>query len=401
MRSPEPLDPVVARELEAIDAALAGAPDADAALVALTEDLRAVAPRLGPEARAGLDARVERRLAEPPRRRWRLPRVALTRRALLPALGAATALLAVVIVLGTRGGGAGDDALTSGGAGAPTVASEQAAPEARDGAGSAGGGVAEPAPSAGSTAGGTATPAPNVGTTAGGTATPAPGRRVERSVQLELGARSDRFDAVTDGVVRTTQRSGGFVAESQIGRDGTHATATFVLRIPTARLDAAVSDLSRLAHVRSIQQGTQDLTGAYDGTAARLTDARTQRRALVAALATAQGREADRLRARLAAATARVKRLERELQTLRSRTTYATIDLTVTATRPAAAGSASGGSWTPGDAWRDARRGLEVAAGAAILVLAFALPLGAVAAVVGLGAGAIRRRRREAALDAV
>src|SRR5262249_62038088 len=76
-----------------------------------------------------------------------------------------------------------------------------------------------------------------------GTAAPpvTQGRRVERTVRLELGARPDRFDTVTDGVVRTTQRAGGFVAESQLRRAGGRGTATYVLRIPTARLDAAAA----------------------------------------------------------------------------------------------------------------------------------------------------------------
>jgi Domain of unknown function (DUF4349) len=201
-------------------------------------------------------------------------------------------------------------------------------------------------------------------------------------------------------VVRTTQRAGGFVAGSQVGREGERGTATFVLRIPAARLDAAVASLSRLAHVRSIEQSTEDLTGATDGTSARLRDARTRRRALVAALATASGAEAARLRARLDRASARVRSLERSLRALRARTTYATVDLTVAAAREGAAAPRAGDRWTPADAWRDARRGLEIAAGVAIVVAAFALPIALVAAPAVLGLGALRRRRREAALDA-
>ena len=90
---------------------------------------------------------------------------------------------------------------------------------------------------------------------------------------------------------------------------------------------------SRLGTVRSIEGSTQDLTGSYDATSSQLGDARTQRRAIVARLATASGAEADRLRTRLAAATAQVDRLERRQRELRARTTYATVDLTVVGAR--------------------------------------------------------------------
>ncbi|MEA2380823.1 MAG: hypothetical protein QOH72_794 [Solirubrobacteraceae bacterium] len=381
MRRPEPLDPAIERELSALDAALDGAPDADAELAALVRDVRAEAPVFD---RAALDARVAAGFASerPARRR---PRARLRPRVLVPALGAvAAALLALVFVVGARDGNDG--------------ASRPAAVERSGGGSSAASGSAAPKTSA---APGVAAAPPVAAPPAVAAPAPAPARRVERTVSLSLRATPDRFDAVTDGVVRATQRFGGFVAESELLRGGTGGTATFALRIPAARLDAAVADLSRLAHVRSIQQSTADLTGATDGTGARLRDARTQRRALVAALATASGARAARLRARLDTVSARVRSLDRALRALRARTAYATVDLTVTAPRRRAAAAGGGdGRWTPAAAWRDARRGLEIAAGVAIITLAFALPLALVGGLAALAAGAVRRRRREASLDA-
>ena len=59
------------------------------------------------------------------------------------------------------------------------------------------------------------------------------------------------------------------------------------------------------------------------------------------------------------------------------------------------------GAWTPGDAWHDALRVLEVIAGIALIVLAVALPLALVAALAAIALRILRRRRREHALDAV
>jgi hypothetical protein len=343
---------------------------------ALAGDLRAVAPRPAPEFRAKLDAQVAAGFPRPPRRRFALP--ALRPRLLVPALG--TLGVGVVAVALALGGSSSDDLGST--ASRPEMATEQAAPQA-------GGGAA--ADSAGSAVAPVAPPA--------ATRQDAGDRRVERSARLELGAPAGRFAAVTDGVVRTTQRNDGFVASSQIARNAGQGTATFVLRVPSARLDAAMADLSRLGSVRAIEQSSQDLTGSYDSVSSQLDDARTQRRAIVTALATAEGREADRLRSRLATATSRVSRLEREQRTLRSRTSYATVDLTVVGGRGEIATPPDDGSWTPGDAWRDARRGLEVAAGVLIVVASFAIPVALLAALALWGTRNVRRRRRDAALD--
>ena len=420
MRRHEPLDPVVERELEELEAALSGAPGADPVLVALARDVRAVAPRPDVPARAELDARVEAgfpRAAGPARRLWRGAGTRSWRRVLVPVGGVlAAALAALVVTLNAPDRGAEE----SGGTASRPAVTDEAAPresspstgsDRTDAAPSQSGAPSDPGAAPGgsddSAGAGAAPPvsdrqaqAPTTSAPAVPLAPPAPGRRIERNVRLELGARADRFDSVTDRVVRTTQRAGGHVAGSQITRDGGRGLASFVLRIPAGRLDAAVADLSRLAHVRSIEQATQDLTGAYDGTTSRLRDARTRRRALVAALATASGNEAARLRGRLSGATARVRRLEREQRALRTRTSFATVDLTVAARRSAAAASASDGRWTLADAWGDARRGLEIVAGVLIIVAAFALPLALIVAPAALALAALRRRRRETALDA-
>ena len=372
MRRPEPLDPAVERDLAALDAALAGEPDADAELALLVAEVRAAAPRPDATERERLDARAAAATTAPPKRlrRWRVPRLQV----LVPALGVVAAALVAVVLAGHTGEPGG----SASSAGDTTA-------ELQTGSGGA------------SSSSGAASPAPSLAAPA----RPAPGRRVERTVTLALGTTDGRFDAVTDGVVRATQRAGGFVSDSQVRRTGSRGTATFVLRIPAARLDAAVADLSRLAHVRSIEQAATDLTGATDGTAARLRDARTQRRAIVAALATASSARADRLRARLRTVTAHVRALERSLRTLRARTTYATVDLTVTAARRQAAAPGGDGRWTPADAWRDARRGLEIAAGVAIVLLALGLPLALLGATAALAGRSLRRRRREDALDLV
>ena len=154
----------------------------------------------------------------------------------------------------------------------------------------------------------------------GPTITPARQRRVERSTRLEL--TTTDVQTAGDGVVRATQAAGGFVQSSQIATGDGHSTASFVLRVPTSRLDDALARLSRLGHVKSLQQSADDITGAYDGASARLAEARAERRGLLRALAKATtAQEISSLRARIADNRRELQRYQREFNAVRNRAT--------------------------------------------------------------------------------
>jgi hypothetical protein len=374
MRRSDVLDPAVAADLEALDAALAGAPDADPGLALFATELRELAPRPAAAFRSSLDARAARRFPRPARRQrdWGF---------LLKPLVGLAATAAVVALVVASPSGTGSSSMSSGGSSGASMSSEAAKATGAGGDRAAGG----------STAGAGATGA-------GPVSALGEGRRVQRDVRLDLSTAARNFDHVTDAVVRTTQRAGGYVASSEISSSHGRGNATFELQVPVQRLDATVADLSRLAHVDNIEQASHDVTGEWDDLGRRLTDARVERRALVAALATATGDDAIRLRARLGRVTERLRSLEEQRRSLRAQTSYGTIELALTATPEPGAGGGSGGRWTPGDAWHDARRVVEVLAGVAIVVLAVLIPLAVAGAGVALGGRALRRRRREAAL---
>ena len=159
--------------------------------------------------------------------------------------------------------------------------------------------------------------------------TPARQRRVERSTRLEL--TTTDVQTAGDGVVRATQAAGGFVQSSQIATGDGHSTASFVLRVPTSRLDDALARLSRLGHVKSLQQSADDITNAYNGASARLAEARAERRGLLRALSKATtAQEISSLRARIADNRRALQRYERQLDAVRNRANYATVGVEVT-----------------------------------------------------------------------
>jgi hypothetical protein len=376
MRRREPtLDPAVAAELEALEAALAGDPAAEPQLAALVRDVRADAPAMAPAFRARLDQRVERGFVTPRARR----RLAL--RPLVPALGIAGCVLAAIVAVALTSGGATNDNPGSGGGSvigaAPAQTESSDAAKRSSGSGAASGSALAPPP----------------------VSVPAHQRRVERSTRLELSTTD--VQRASDGVVRATQAAGGFVQSSQVATGDGRSTASFVLRVPTSRLDDALARLSKLGHVKSLQQSADDITGAYDSASARLQDARAERRGLLRALGKANSaQEITSLRARIADNRRELQRYQREFSALRNRANYATVGVDVTGTKRKQAAAPSGGSWTPGDAAHDAVRVLEVSAGVALIALAVLIPLGIVGAAGGFAALALRRRRREAALSA-
>jgi hypothetical protein len=384
MRRHEPtLDPAVAAELDALEAALAGDPGAEPELAALVRDVRAETPALAPDFRARLDRRVERGFERAlPRRRF------ASLRPVIPALAVAGCVLAALVAVVLSAGGGSTDSASSGGSGtaAPLAAQEQSTDSAKSAGGSASSG----------SSGSASTPA--LAAPAPGAAAPARQRRVERSTRLEL--TTTDVQAASDGVVRATQAAGGFVQSSQVATGDGHSTASFVLRVPSGRLDDALARLSKLGHVRSLQQSADDITNAYNGASTRLAEARAERRGLLRALSKATtAQEISSLRARIADNRRALQRYQRAFDAVRNRADFATIGVEVTGVARKHAAVPSGGSWTPGDAAHDAVRVLEVSAGVALIALAVLVPIGLVGAAGGFAAVAVRRRRREAALS--
>ena len=377
------LDPAVAAELEALEAALAGDPAAEPELAALVRDVRAQAPAMAPGFRARLDERVERGFERAPRRRLQ------SLRPMIPALSVAGCVLAALVaVVLSAGGGSSDDAGSAGAGRAAAPAQTESADSAKSGSGGGG--------SASGSAGGGSSSAPALAAPA--PSAPARQRRVERSTRLEL--TTTDVQAASDGVVRATQATGGFVQSSQVATGDGRSTASFVLRVPTSRLDDALARLSKLGHVRSLQQSADDITNVYNGASTRLAEARATRRGLLRALSKATtAQEVSSLRARIADNRRALQRYQRELNAVRNRANYATIGLELTGVARKQAAVPGGGSWTPGDAAHDAVRVLEVSAGVALIALAVLLPLTLVGAAGGFAAVAVRRRRREAALS--
>jgi hypothetical protein len=348
----------------------------------LREDVRATAPQPRPHFAARLERNVEAgfKPAKPPKEPRRLnlwaPGLAL----------ACTALVAVVVGLASLDTGGDDEAETASGGGAATnlaAPADEATLKRRAPSTLDGNQVAGSSPELRSFA----TSDPRV----------RDGRRVvEQRTALELETGADAFTETTDEVLQVADESGSIVQSSRVSERDGKGFARFDLRVPAARLDATLADLSRLAHVTSRTAQTEDFTRTYVSAGARLEDARGERRALLKALERADtDEEAESLRQQIRLVRSRIAYAENELNRLRRRADRAKVSVTVRSTGR----KSEGGAWTPGDAIDDAGRILEVAAGVVVVTAAALLPVAILAALAGLAARSLRRRRRDAALD--
>jgi hypothetical protein len=404
----ETLTPEMLRELAALDAALAGEPvEPDLAdLAELTALLREERPEPDPTFARALDDRVKRGF--PRRAQGRAvpaPHGAARLRSWLNgalrspvALGSAATIVLVAVVIGVSQLPSGSDHSGSGGGGSVvTTARSNPAPGAAEDARKQSAGSSEAQDSGGGASGVAPAVAPRAGS--GSPSSDSRTQRfVERSAALTLGARPQDLDDVADGVVRVTDSVGGFVGSSSVtsGRE-----ASFELRIPSARLQRALSDLSRLAHVRERTQETEDITSSVVSARDRLENARAERASLLRRLSRADtDAEAARLRARLKTVTQNIAAYKAQLSRVENRARFANVSVQVVADRGAGPAD-DGGAWTPGDALHDAGRILEVAAGVVVVAGAAMLPLALVAALAWLAGRRAVRRRREAALDAL
>jgi Domain of unknown function (DUF4349) len=357
--------------------------------------LKADAPQPAPEFRERLGRRVEAGFPKQKRSKR-----ASWRRFTDPALATGVILLPIVLLAVVVGGSGSSTDDPSGGGGGASV---------QTGGGGGGSGATESAPGQGrplaesrgsadhvAAAGGSATVLPVEPPSGRGFAPGRSDRKIERSVSLELETPVDQMARVADQVTAVTNRHGGFVLSSSVST-GDSAGGDFDLRIPAVQLRPALRDLAALADVRTQSQSGRDVTREHVTARDRLRAARAERRSLLRRLELATtDEEAEAIRRRLDVVAGEINGLRAQLRSLRLRTDYAVVTVSLLAKEGNSGGAAGGGSFD--DALGDAGNILVTVAGLLVRALAVALPLGLIALLGWLATGALRRRRRESAL---
>jgi hypothetical protein len=393
-------------QLAAIDDALeTGAADHHDPLTRELQELalalRADAPEADPGFQRELRGRIESGFPKPASSRR-----PLWRRINTPAVATGLVVLPLVLIVVLVGGSGQSDQNDGGGAGGGSVAAESGGADnggVQSGAPDGGGAAAEAPNRALPQAGGLGAADSADGSAPGVVLPPddgfAPGqrnRKIERSIGLELEMPVDQMARVAEQVTTVTNRHGGFVLSSSVSSGEDSAGGDFELRIPSARLRPAVRDLAALADVRTQTQTGRDVTREHVTAKDRLQAARAERRSLLRRLELATtDEEAEAIRRRLDIVAGEINGLRSQLRSLRLRTDYAVVTVSLLP-KDGDEGGAAGGSFD--DALGDAGDLLVGVAGVIVRVLAVGLPLGLIALAGWLAGRAVRRRQRESAL---
>ena len=407
-RSDEALDPEVEAELAVIDAALSGGPvPADSQeLAQFARELRAERAEPAPALAAQLDrwaasgfAKAERRKASPgSQAAERSNRFAgLAPRRLIAPVGAVATLVVVVGIAVSSGGldTGGDQDQSAGGGDAAvqdlddsggTVPAPETDAESGDSAGLEQ--PAKPAPD----------PVLREGTGFAGEVPPDE-RKVVRTADLTLATEPEDVREVSDGVNEVTNRYRGIVVSSSVqsgDSDRAALSSQFRLRIPAGELQAALADLSELAHVQSRTESTEDITGQFLSAQERIEELEAEREGLLTRLADAETEEAaDVLRRQVDAVNSQLQATRAELEEDRQRVSLVPVTVTVVAEE----GAGDDGDWSISDALEDAGEVLSMAAGVIVIAGAVLLPLALVGLLVALILRTRTNRARDRALD--
>ena len=237
---------------------------------------------------------------------------------------------------------------------------------------------------------------PLVGASSAAGAASAPGRVQQLAASVTLGSTPANLQAISDQVAQLAVRDGGYVQSSnvQVQQQGA-SEATLALRLPSARLGAALAAIGRLAPIRAENQSLQDITDAYDAARQRLSDAEAERRALLRALAaaTTEG-QIDGLRERLSASRAAIARAHSSVNAVSQRASTAEVEVSIL-------GDARAGSegLTLHRGLHDAGRVLVVALIVILIAASILVPLALVLVALAGARSAWRRYRRERVLD--
>jgi len=309
----------------------------------------------------------------------------------------ALALVAALLISGSHGsapviGSRAPTQRTPAAAGGPSARGSKAAASSSP--------SSTPAPSArsgGSSASAAAQASQSVAAPSATGAFSAPGRVQQIAASITLNSSPQNLQATSDQVGQLTVRDGGYVQSSnvQVQQQGA-SEATLALRLPSARLAAALAAIGRLAPVRAENQSLQDITGAYNAAHRQLSDAEAEQRALLRALAAATTEaQIDSLRARLATSRAAIARAQSSVNSISARARTSEVEVSILGdTR------AGGEGFTLHRGLHDAGQVLLVVVTAILILAAVLVPLTLLFAGVTGARRTWRRYQRERLLNA-
>jgi hypothetical protein len=161
------------------------------------------------------------------------------------------------------------------------------------------------------------------------------GAALAPAMMIRIGQAFIEVDKVDPAILRIQQLSvqvGGYIANSSVsgGRDQIRQ-ATLELKVPAAKYNEAVSALSAIGKVETVNSTAQDIGEEFVDVSARVSNARRLEERLITLLSTRTGKldEVLRVERELARVREEIERYEGRLRYLSSRVATSTLTITV------------------------------------------------------------------------
>ena len=207
----------------------------------------------------------------------------------------------------------------------------------------------------------------------------------------------DSLEIAVAQVRQLAAQFGGYVANSGVETGKKRLrSATLEVKIPVTRFDDALSGLTPIGKVESVNVSAEDVGEEYVDVDARMENARRLERRLIDLLGTRTGKLKDVLavETELARVREEIERYEGRMRYLKAHTATSTISVTVHEPIPVVG---SAGHSVMGDAFAQSWRNFVVLVSLAVQSLGVALPLGLLAATAWIVTRRWRLARQRAA----
>lgn len=213
-------------------------------------------------------------------------------------------------------------------------------------------------------------------------------RKATVNLQVGRGNLNDTISRATDAV---TRHRGIYVSASTSVPDDGPANGQVTYRVPVDAFEATLRELKGLGTYRGEQSSTEDVTDQYVDLSAQLAAWRAQERVYLRLLDRAKSiSDVISVQNQLEQVQSNINRLQGQVDFLRDQSSYSTIQLDLS---EPGAGARTKPAGRFARAWATAVDGLGAMGAAALVVLVWLLPLGALALLLWLALRAARRLR--------
>jgi hypothetical protein len=229
------------------------------------------------------------------------------------------------------------------------------------------------------------------GTLAAPTGSALMGPKVVRNADLDIEIGRGTFNQAWARATAVASRHGGFVMSSSTEQvEGRLGRGTVTLRVPSAKMDAALADLRRLGTVLREGANADDISAPFVDVEARLKALQAQETQLLEILRRASNiSDVLEVRTRLAEVRGEIESLKAQKAQMQQQVDLATI--TATLHEPGAEGSTEPPG-PLGDAWDAGLRTAARTLAGLLVVLGVLLPLALVAGLIWGGFRVVRRK---------